>query len=83
MLVNGVEKLTCITPIREVTKNGGKIRVEPLRNFPVISDLSVDMSGIFAKMEVVGHQPRLSIQEEDSKGRIKSCSRSVALVRLY
>jgi succinate dehydrogenase / fumarate reductase iron-sulfur subunit len=51
MLVNGVEKLTCITPIRSVTKNGGTIKVEPLRNFPVISDLSVDMGGFYIHME--------------------------------
>ncbi len=51
MLVNGVEKLTCITPIRSVTSNGGKVKVEPLRNFPVISDLSVDMSTFYTRME--------------------------------
>lgn len=51
MLVNGVEKLTCITPIRTVTQNGGRIRVEPLRNFPVLSDLVVDMSSLYGKME--------------------------------
>src|SRR5512141_1263905 len=43
MLVNGVEKLTCITYIRSVTHNGGTIKVEPMRNFPVESDLVVDM----------------------------------------
>jgi len=51
MLVNGVEKLTCITPIRTVTADGGKIRVEPLRNFPVLSDLVVDMSSLYSNME--------------------------------
>jgi succinate dehydrogenase / fumarate reductase iron-sulfur subunit len=51
MLVNGVEKLTCITPIRSVTKNGGKIKVEPMRNFPVVSDLVVDMSRFYVDME--------------------------------
>lgn len=51
MLVNGVEKLTCITPIREVTVNGGTIKVEPLRNFPVKSDLVVDMSDFYLRMD--------------------------------
>ena len=51
MIVNGVEKLTCITPVRSVTKNGGKMRVEPLRNFPVMSDLVVDMSGLYQDLE--------------------------------
>jgi succinate dehydrogenase / fumarate reductase iron-sulfur subunit len=69
MVVNGVEKLTCITPIREVTKNGGVIRVEPMRNFPVISDLAVDMTSLFARMEAVGHQAVVPVLYEDSKGR--------------
>lgn len=51
MRVNGVEKLTCITPIRDVTHNGGTLRVEPLRNFPVVSDLAVDMGWFYANME--------------------------------
>jgi succinate dehydrogenase / fumarate reductase iron-sulfur subunit len=51
MRVNGVEKLTCITPIRSVTQNGGTLRVEPLRNFPVVSDLVVDMSTFYTRMD--------------------------------
>jgi succinate dehydrogenase/fumarate reductase iron-sulfur protein len=51
MLVNGAEKLTCITTIRSVTSDGGSIRVEPLRNFPVTSDLVVDVSKFFTRME--------------------------------
>jgi len=70
MVVNGVEKLTCITPIRLVTKDGGVIRVEPMRNFPVISDLSVDMTAFYQRMEGVGHQSVVSIAYEDSKGKI-------------
>ncbi len=53
MLVNGVEKLTCITPIRSVTQDGGKVVVEPLRNFPVVSDLVVDMSLFYTHLEEV------------------------------
>ena len=51
MLVNGVEKLTCITPIRSVTKNNGTVKFAPLRNFPVVSDLAVDMGSFYANME--------------------------------
>lgn len=51
MLVNGVEKLTCITPLRSVTRDGGTVRVEPLRNFPVVSDLVVDMSKFYTELE--------------------------------
>lgn len=50
MRVNGREKLTCITTIRSVTRDGGTCIIEPLRNFPVVSDLVVDMSDMFLKM---------------------------------
>ena len=69
MMVNGVEKLTCITTIRSVTKDGGTIRVEPMRNFPILSDLSVDMTVFYQRMESVGHQPAVPVQYEDSKGK--------------
>jgi len=54
MRVNDVEKLTCITYIRDVTHNGGTLKVEPLRNFPVISDLAVDMGSLYSRLEAVG-----------------------------
>jgi len=69
MLVNGTEKLTCITPIRSVTKNGGTVRVEPMRNFPVVSDLSVDMTVFYQRMESVGQMPVVSVEYENSKGK--------------
>ncbi len=67
MRVNGVEKLTCITPIREVTHDGGVIRVEPLRNFPVVSDLTVDMGVLYQRMEQVGQRPVIPLAEEPDK----------------
>jgi len=51
MRVNGVEKLTCITTIRSVTHDGGLLRVEPLRNFPVVSDLVVDMDPFYVRLD--------------------------------
>jgi succinate dehydrogenase/fumarate reductase iron-sulfur protein len=51
MRVNGVEKLTCITPVREVAANGGRIKIEPLRYFPVVSDLVVDVAEFFTRLE--------------------------------
>lgn len=56
MRVDGVEKLTCITLVGDVTTDGGAVKVEPLRNFPVVSDLVVDMSNLYAMMEVVDDQ---------------------------
>lgn len=54
MRVNGREKLSCITRIRDVVADGGTIRVEPLRNLPVVGDLVVDMAPLYSAMERVG-----------------------------
>jgi succinate dehydrogenase / fumarate reductase iron-sulfur subunit len=51
MRVNGVEKLTCVTWIKDVTADGGTITVEPLRNFPLISDLAVDVAALFRHLQ--------------------------------
>jgi succinate dehydrogenase / fumarate reductase iron-sulfur subunit len=59
MRVNSVEKLTCITPIRDVARNNGTIKVEPLRNFPVVSDLVVDLDRFFADLESM-HSPQIT-----------------------
>ena len=45
MTVNGEPKLTCATFLADYAP--GPIRVEPLRNFPVIRDLIVDMTQFF------------------------------------
>jgi succinate dehydrogenase / fumarate reductase iron-sulfur subunit len=54
MRVNGVEKLSCVTFIKDVTTKGGTLVLEPLRNFPIISDLVVDVSPMFYRMQDVG-----------------------------
>ncbi len=65
MRINGVEKLTCITVIRDVTHNGATLKVEPLRNFPVVSDLAVDMGVFYRKMEMVGARAVLPVTEAE------------------
>jgi succinate dehydrogenase/fumarate reductase iron-sulfur protein len=65
MRVNDVEKLTCITYIRDVAQNGGTIKVEPLRNFPVISDLVVDMGSLYSRLEAVGARSVLPVPEAE------------------
>ncbi len=67
MRVNGVEKLTCITPIHTMVKDGGILRVEPLRNFPIISDLVVDLGPLYDRMEEVGHRPVVNLAVEPAK----------------
>lgn len=71
MLVNGVEKLTCITAIRDVTQDGGTIRVEPLHNFPVVSDLVVDLAPLYARMDEVNAPTVMPVSSlPDSAGGI-------------
>lgn len=65
MRVNGVEKLTCITPIHEVTTDGGTLRIEPLRNFPVVSDLAVDMGSLYLRMDQVHAKSVLPVPEAE------------------
>jgi succinate dehydrogenase/fumarate reductase iron-sulfur protein len=65
MRVNDVEKLTCITYIRDVAQNGGTIKVEPLRNFPVISDLVVDMGSLYSRLEAVGARSVLPVPDAE------------------
>ncbi|MGB6423103.1 MAG: 2Fe-2S iron-sulfur cluster-binding protein [Anaerolineales bacterium] len=72
MRVNGVEKLTCITLIREVTADGGTVKVDPLRNFPIISDLAIDMGVLYTRMDEVGHRPVLPLSEEPVEPGVKS-----------
>ena len=48
MTVNGEPKLTCATFLTEYLP--GPIRVEPLRNFPIVRDLVVDISDFMQKL---------------------------------
>lgn len=70
MRVNDRESLTCITPIRNVTKHDGIIKVEPLRNFPIVSDLVVDINGLYRNMELVGHHTVISGVEEPIRNNL-------------
>jgi fumarate reductase iron-sulfur subunit len=51
MVVNGHERLTCETLLADYVP--GPIRVEPLRHFPVMRDLVVDLSDFMEKLERV------------------------------
>jgi succinate dehydrogenase / fumarate reductase iron-sulfur subunit len=65
MRVNGVEKLTCITSIRDVTQEGATLTIEPLHNFPIISDLAVDMGSLYSRLEAVGARSVLPVSEAE------------------
>ncbi len=48
MMVNGTPRWTCRTHVRKVAK-ANTLRIEPLRNLPVIKDLAADMTTFFNK----------------------------------
>ncbi|MDJ0778752.1 MAG: 2Fe-2S iron-sulfur cluster-binding protein [Gammaproteobacteria bacterium] len=50
MTVNGRPRWTCRSHVTDVMKDG-RIRIEPLRNLPVIKDLACDLSGFFDKWQ--------------------------------
>ncbi len=52
MLINGVAKHACVTKINSL-KDGEVITIEPLKNFPVIKDLVVDLEPIIAGLRAV------------------------------
>jgi fumarate reductase iron-sulfur subunit len=52
MTVNGKPVLTCATYLSSQAKNG-KVRVEPLRGFPVIRDLISDIQDFIVKLKKV------------------------------
>lgn len=57
MMVNGEPRWTCRTHVKKVVK-GNTLRIEPLRNLPVIKDLAADMDPFFdkwVKSEAVHH----------------------------
>ena len=60
MTVNGVPKLTCATFLTDYAP--GPVSVEPLRNFPVIRDLIVDLGDFMRKL--VSVKPWLVRKEE-------------------
>jgi len=60
MMVNGEPKLTCATFVSEYAP--GPVRIEPLRYFPIIRDLTTDMTDFMEKLKSV--KPWIIRQEE-------------------
>src|SRR5580704_3425256 len=60
MVVNGRPRWTCRTRVSEAVAGDGKLQLEPLRNFTVVKDLTVDMAAFFDKWrDAKGHfEPR-------------------------
>jgi succinate dehydrogenase iron-sulfur subunit len=64
MMVNGEPKLACATFLSSYARNGNKIRLEPLRYFPVVRDLVTELSDFLAKLKKV--KPWLIRKENDN-----------------
>jgi succinate dehydrogenase iron-sulfur subunit len=75
MTVNGEPKLTCATFLADYAP--GPIRVEPLRNFPIIRDLIVDIGDFMRKLVRVS--PWLVREEEKplSEGEYRQTPREL------
>ncbi len=69
--INGREALPCIKPIKQAAKDG-MLRIEPLRNFPIVGDLLVDFGPFLRKLDSVGLPLR---REAESGGfnRLENC----------
>jgi len=54
MRINGREALACLTPVAQAARGGRPVRLEPLRNFPLLGDLLVETQQVAAGIEAVG-----------------------------
>jgi len=57
MRVNGRERLACITPLSHVGGGHKPVRLEPLRNFPLIGDLLVNFRPFMAALNQIALPP--------------------------
>ena len=64
MTVNGKPRWTCRTHINAVAKDG-EITIEPLRNMPVIKDLTCDMTDFFQKWQKAGGTFKGTVTRKD------------------
>ncbi len=53
MSINGTEKLACRTSVRHEIERQGRLRVAPLKSFPILKDLVVDMVPFWSKVRAV------------------------------
>ena len=53
LVINGRNRLACKFLMKQALKESKVITVEPLRGFPVLKDLVVDMDGFFAKYRAI------------------------------
>jgi succinate dehydrogenase / fumarate reductase, iron-sulfur subunit len=66
--LNGRECLPCITPLTKFTKPNRALRLEPLRNFPIIGDLLVDFEPFMKQLDSI-NMPSLRASEESTENQ--------------
>ena len=79
MMVNGIPRWTCRTQTAKIHRNQ-KIEIAPLRNFPIIKDLVVDMDVFFDKWKTAAGacQPSSTNAVQFAQVRPQSPKRSAA-----
>lgn len=55
--VNGRERLACVTRVAEVARRGRAVKLEPLRNLPLLGDLLVDHQTLFSRIDEIDLPP--------------------------
>ena len=80
MTINGGEKLACRTSVRKEWERHGGITVEPLRNLPVLKDLSVDMGSFWGKVRAI--EPWLRDDGRPPAGAVSVTAGAAAVSRL-
>lgn len=70
MTVNGAPKWTCRTQA-SIFDSADRIRIEPLKNFPVVKDLVVSMDSFFDKWQSAGGAFRADTPSEKEFARVR------------
>jgi succinate dehydrogenase iron-sulfur subunit len=95
MMVNGEPKLTCATFLSAYAHSGNKVRVEPLRYFPVVRDLVTELTDFLVKLKNVKpwlirkdeHEPALTegefIQTPEQLDKYKQFSMCINCTLCY
>jgi succinate dehydrogenase iron-sulfur subunit len=74
--INGREHLPCITPIEKFKNSNWALRLEPLRNFPLIGDLLVDFQSLMQQLDLIDLPPTRSVEEQsESQGEKRNLER--------
>jgi succinate dehydrogenase / fumarate reductase iron-sulfur subunit len=82
--VQGRERLPCITAIADLWNGRGDLRVEPLRNLPLVADLVVDVSSLLGRMAASGMSSTRRVERRgDGSGAVEELPEGIErLLRL-